>query len=78
MLDFVWLRHGLDFKNAKSYLGIDDSTPQPAVEMVPVRWLALDFKIDGASYRAAVRDEPETYRQMIRRFYCDARDRLQD
>ena len=75
---FVQLRYGLDFPAAKKFLGVDDSGPQPARHMVPVRYLAWDFRIDGRNYRATVRDEPQTYRQMIRRFFCDARDRLQE
>jgi CHC2 zinc finger len=75
-LDFVRLRHGLDFKGAKSYLRIDDSGQRQAIETVPVAWLVYDFTIDGVSHSAEVRDEPLTYRQKVRRFYTDASTRM--
>lgn len=77
-LDFVRLRHNFSFRDAKRHLGIDESAPGLPVETVPVAWLVCGFRIDGVTYREAVKDEPATYRQAIRNFYREAVDRLQE
>ena len=77
-LDFVRLRHNFTFPAAKRHLGIDDSAPGLPVEVVSVKYLVYEFQVDGVKYRAEVKDEPANYRQKIRRFYTDARERMQE
>jgi CHC2-type zinc finger protein len=77
LVSFVMQRSGLSFKEAAQSLGAWDghAAPNP-LSTVPVRTLVLDYVIDGVPYRAQINDEPRSYREMIRRFYRQASDRL--
>jgi hypothetical protein len=76
LISFVRKRYGLSFVDACRYLkawdGDSSFQPQPKAA---VPFLTLDFAIEGEQYSVSVRDEPK-YEARIRRFYCDARERL--
>jgi hypothetical protein len=80
---FVMLRDKVDFKTAaKSQGAWDDGGLQIGAVVVRspallVPYLALDFSVDGIEYHSeAIRDEPTTELQQTRRFYAQAKDRL--
>lgn len=77
VVDFVMLRDGVKFPRACQILGTwDDDGYVPKPPTIPVRFLVLDYVIDGVPYRAEVRDERRNYADKIRRSYRDASDRL--
>jgi hypothetical protein len=41
-----------------------------------VRYLVMEFTVDGQRYRAEILDEPKSERQLLRRLYAHAADRL--
>jgi hypothetical protein len=75
---FVRWRDGCDFPTACKLLGawVEDAKPVKVRPGPPVRFLVVDFNIDGTKYDEEVRDEPRTELQLDRRFYADAKDRL--
>jgi hypothetical protein len=78
MVSFVRQRYKLSFNDARKVLGAGEDAgkvikPRPGPR---VRYLAMDFSIDGTTYRAEVKDEPVTELQQLRRIHADAHDRL--
>jgi hypothetical protein len=80
LIDFVRQRDGCDFKTACQRLGAwtEGGAPPTPRETVLVQYLTWDFVVDGVRYQASVKDEPRDYADKIRRFYCDASDRLME
>ncbi len=78
IIDFLMLRDSISFKEACQQLGCwdEDAKPVKVRPGPPVRYLVLDFNIDGIEYREEVRDEPRTELQLDRRFNAAAQDRL--
>ena len=75
---FVMRRDGLNFKQACRRLGCWEENGKP-VKPRPgpqVRYLVMDFAVDGVEYRAEVRDEPKTELERLRWSYAEAADRL--
>jgi hypothetical protein len=77
IVSFVMKRDGVSFQEAAKALGAwNDEGRTPKPRTVPVRFLVLDYIIDGAPYRAEVRDEPKTDLQRMRWIHAEAADRL--
>jgi CHC2 zinc finger len=80
VIAFIRLRDGLSFREACERLGAWDESGKP-IKVRPgllVRYLVMEFVIDGIEYRASVPDEPRTELQWLRRLHADALDRLID
>jgi hypothetical protein len=78
LIDFIKLRYHVDFKTAAKRLGAWSEgvkSVRPKFTRV-VRYLVMDFAIDGVQYRAEVIDEPKNDLQVLRRIHADAKDRL--
>jgi hypothetical protein len=78
IVSFVRLRDGLTFREACERLGAWDESGKP-IKVRPgplVRYLVMEFVIDGIEYRRSVPDEPRTELQWLRRFHATAHDRL--
>ena len=80
LIAFLRLRYGLNFKEACRQLGCwDEDAKLTKVRPGPlVRYLVMDFTIDGVEYRAEGPDEPKTELQRLRRSYAEAKDRLSE
>jgi CHC2-type zinc finger protein len=78
MVAFIQRRHGFTFTEAARYLGALEETgqPSPAPVLVPINYLVFDYVVDGAEYRAEVKDEPRSYAGVIRNFRREASDQL--
>ena len=78
VISFLRLRDGLSFKEACQQLGCWDGSWQPTKPSPGplVRYLVLDFVLDGVEYRAEVNNEPKSDLQAMRKVYADASDRL--
>ena len=74
MVSFVQRRHNFSFIEAAGYLGALEETGQPAPPspVVEVRFLVLDFDIDGVHHSVSVPDKPKNYASVIRNFYREA------
>ena len=77
LVSFLRLQ-GLSFKEACARLGAWDESGKPIKVRPgpPVRYLVMEFTIDGIEYRASVPDEPTTELRRLRRFHVAAHDRL--
>ena len=77
-VSFIMQRYGLSFTESVRSLGAldGDTRARGLLPTAPVRTLVLDYVIEGVPYRAQINDEPRSYREMIRRFYWEASDRL--
>jgi hypothetical protein len=78
VIAFIRLRDGLTFREACERLGAWDESGKP-IRVRPgllVRYLVMEFTIDGVQYRASIPDEPRTELQWLRRFHAAAHDRL--
>ena len=80
VIAFLRLRYGLNFREACQRLGCwEEAGPRRSTKMLStplVRYLVMDFVIDGVEHHAEVLDEPRTELQQMRRFYAEASDRL--
>jgi DNA primase len=78
MVSFIQRRHNFSFLEAVRYLGAleEAGTPAPPSAIVTVQYLVLDFDIDGAHYRAEVKDSPKNYIGDVRAFYRQAGEEL--
>jgi hypothetical protein len=78
VIAFIRLRDGLTFREACERLGAWDESGKP-IKVRPgllVRYLVMEFVIDGIEYRVPVPDEPRTELHWLRRFHAAAHDRL--
>jgi DNA primase len=80
LISFVMQLEGVTFKQACERLGTRQEKGNPRrkgrAARAPVRYLVMDFIIDGTEYRGEVLDEPKTERERLRRFHAEAADRL--
>src|SRR5438094_5596778 len=80
LVGFVMQRDGVTFKQACERLGCWEEKGNPrrrgALARAPVRYLVMDFSINGIEHHAEVLDEPKTELAQLRGFYAEAADGL--
>jgi len=76
VIAFTMQRARIGFKEACQRLGCwNEGGRLPRRQLYLVRYLVMEYVIDGETYRAEVCDEPETDCQRLRQFFWQARDR---
>jgi hypothetical protein len=80
VIAFVRLRDRVDFANACRALGCwrDGGRLPRRRELVPTAHLVADLVIDTVKSSISIPDEPKNFRQALRRYFVDARDRLHE
>ena len=81
VIAFVMLRDKADFITACKCLGCwrdGGRLPRRRREMVSTAHLVADLVIDSVKHSVSTPDEPKDLRQALRRYFCDARDRLHE
>jgi hypothetical protein len=80
ILAFLRLHDRLTFRQACQRLGCWNESAKPSKPRPGplVRYLVMDFVIDGVQYFAEIMDEPKNELQLLRRLHAEARDRLHE